>query len=169
MTSVYLVQKPFFLSHLETAILAPINAPLKLSASWRGAGGLLSVWRMHSGSHAMLIPTLQKHGLSMASLGAVTGWRFTAGAFVQGATGRGSALGHGVLPLNLLKCTEPTRLLEGQSSLKKAIAEMTASTKAGHSLRCFSALDSRGLEGRASPDSLHSAFTKLSRSFCHKK
>lgn len=105
----------------------------------------------------MLIPTLQKHGLSMASLGAVTGWRFTAGAFVQGATGRGSALGHGVLPLNLLKCTEPTRLLEGQSSLKKAIAEMTASTKAGHSLRCFSALDSRGLEGRASPDSLHSA------------
>lgn len=42
-----------------------------------------------------------------------------------------------VLPLNLLTHTDAIRLLEGQSSLKKAIVEVRASSKAGLLLEAF--------------------------------
>lgn len=166
--SVYLVQKPFFLSHLETAILAPINTPLKLSASWRGARGRLSVWRMHCRFPHHAHPYSPKAWAERGIPGCSHRVGFHCGSLCAGATGRDSALGHGVCPSFEHLKMHSSHEAPGRA---KQLKESNSRDESIHEKWAFpevSALDSRVLEGRASPDSLHSAFTKLYKCLWHK-
>ena len=137
-----------------SAILAPTITPLKLSATWRGARGCLSL------KDALQGPTPHSSVLSESTRRAwhpcvrAVAWRFHWRSLCAGSRGAEAAVQatETVLPLNLLTRTDAVRLLEGQSSLKQPIAEVRASSKAGELPEAFLCPRLQSAGGKSQPE-----------------